>query len=189
MSAVPPLLLMGLPVVPLLRGLPKVVRMLVVGPLLRMVSLRRFGHWLVTPVVAWLAMNITFLAWHVPGPYCFALEHEGWHVVEHLCFLSTSILFWWCILRPWPASTHKRGWGILIYLIAADVVNTLLSAFLAFCGRPVYQYYVDHPNPFHTPALEDQVLGAVIMWVIGSLAYLVPAMLITIRLLRPARLN
>ena len=188
MSAVPPLLLLGLPVVPLLRGLPKVLLRLIAGPLLRLPILRRVEEWLVTPVVAWLAMNITFLAWHLPGPYSFALEHEVWHAVEHFCFLSTSILFWWPILRPWPSSMHGRNWGILIYLVSADVVNTLLSAFLSFYGRPVYSYYVDHPNPFHISPLEDQVLGAVIMWVIGSLAFLLPAILIAMRLLRPARL-
>ncbi|MCU1225861.1 MAG: Cytochrome c oxidase caa3-type, assembly factor CtaG-related protein [Edaphobacter sp.] len=189
MSAVPPLLLMGLPVVPLLRGLPKILRRWIAGPLLRLSFLRRLGHWLVSPIMAWLAMNVTFLAWHFPVPYCFALEDEGWHVVEHLCFLGTSILFWWCIVRPWPASTHLRNWGILIYLIAADVVNTVLSGFLSFCGKPVYRCYVDRPNSFNVLPLEDQVLGAAIMWVIGSVAFLVPAMLVTVRLLRPARLT
>lgn len=185
MSAVPPLLLMGLPVVPLLRGLPEGICRIVVGPLLRLPLLRRAGHWLVTPLVAWLLMNVSFLAWHVPGPYSFALEHEHWHAVEHLCFLGTSILFWWCIVRPWPASSQPQSWGILLYLLSADVVNTLLSAFLSFCGRPVYLFYVDHPNGFHILPLEDQILGAAIMWVVGSIAFLLPAVLITHRLLRP----
>jgi cytochrome c oxidase assembly factor CtaG len=188
MSAVPPLLLLGWPAVPLLRGLPRFLVRGVAGPLLRLRGLRRFGHWLVKPVVAWIAMNATFLAWHVPGAYDFALEHEGWHVVEHLCFLGTSILFWWCIVQPWPSKRHKLGWGVLIYLISADVVNTLLSAFLSFCGKPVYSYYVEHPSGFPVSPLEDQMLGAVIMWVIGSLFFLVPAMVITAQLLRPAGL-
>lgn len=182
MSVVPPLLLYGLPVVPLLRGLPLFVRRGVVGPLVRVSSLRRFFHWMVTPVVAWFAMNLTFLGWHIPKAYDFALEHENWHAVEHLCFLVTSILFWWCILWPWPSESKQRNWSILIYLISADVVNTLLSAFLAFCDRPVYVYYVEHPNPFQVAPVEDQVMGAVIMWVLGSLAFLVPAMLITLHL-------
>lgn len=189
MSAVPPLLLIGLPVVPLLRGLPAPLCHSIAVPLIRIPSLRRFGHWLVTPIVAWLAMNVTFLAWHIPGPFCYALVHEGWHVVEHICFLSTSLLFWWCILRPWPDSVGKRNWGIILYLVSADVINTLLSAFLAFCGRPVYRFYIDHPNAFHQPALEDQVLGAVIMWVLGSFAFLIPAMLITVQLIQPKRLR
>jgi putative membrane protein len=188
MSVVPPLLLYGLPVVPLLRGLPTPFTRTVIGPLLRLSLLRRFVHWLVTPAVAWLLMNLAYLGWHVPSAYDFALEHENWHVVEHLCFLGTSILFWYCILWPWPARAQQRNWGILIYLVGADLVNTMLSAFLAFCDRPVYRYYIDNPNPFHVSVLQDQVLGAAIMWVLGSLAYLGPVMIITFQLLarRPA---
>jgi len=182
MSVVPPLLLFGLPVVPLLRGFPAPIQRFVLGPLIRIRALRRFFHWLATPVVAWLAMNITFLAWHVPSAYDFALEHENWHAVEHLCFLFTSLLFWWCVIRPWPSGERKQGWGILLYLVSADIVNTLLSAFLAFCGRPVYVYYLDHPNPFQVSPVDDQLLGAAIMWVVGSLIFLVPAMLLTLRL-------
>ncbi len=189
MSFVPPLLLYALPVVPLLRGLPRTLRQRFIAPLLRSGALRTFAHRLTTPATAWLAMNLTFLGWHLPRAYDFALEHEGWHVVEHMCFLSTSLLFWWYILLPWPAQKHTRHWGVLLYLVSADIVNTLLSAFLAFCGRPVYPFYVDHPNPFGMLAVDDQVLGASIMWVIGSLAFLVPAMLITLRLLRPSQLG
>ena len=189
MSLVPPLLLCGLPVVPLLRGLPATLTRRVVGPLLRSKLLRRVGETAATPLVAWLAMTLTFLAWHIPRAYDFALEHEGWHVVEHLCFLGTSLLFWHCVLRPWPARANRRTWGILLFLLSADIVNTALSAFLAFCDRPVYRFYVDHPNPFNVSPLEDQVLGAVMMWVLGSIAFLVPAMLLTVRMLGQNKAN
>jgi len=182
MSVVPPLLLFGLPAVPLLRGLPAALTRSAAGPLLRLEPLRRIVHWLATPLVAWLAMNVAFLAWHVPAAYDFALENEGWHDFEHLCFLFTSLLFWWCVIRPWPSGKRIQGWGMLLYLVSADIVNTLLSAFLAFCGRPVYVYYLDHPNPFHVSPVDDQVLGAAIMWVFGSVIFLVPAMLLTLRL-------
>ncbi len=183
MSAVPPLLLCGLPAVPLLRGLPGPVRRGLAGPLLRLSGLRRFGHWLLQPLVAWFLLNIGFVGWHIPAAYDFALQHEGWHDVEHACFLFSSLLFWWCILRPWPAQARRQNWGILLFLVSADLVNTMVSATLAFCGRPVYGFYLDHPNPFQVSPLEDQVLGAVIMWVLGSLAFLVPAMVITLQLL------
>src|SRR5437879_351010 len=55
MSAVPPVLLYGLPVVPLVRGLPRPIISRVVGPIVRTPRLRSFGHWLVRPRVAWLA--------------------------------------------------------------------------------------------------------------------------------------
>jgi len=182
MSAIPMLLLYGLPVVPLLRGLPRPMLKFVVGPLVRVRALRRVGEWLVTPAVAWLGMNVAYLCWHVPAAYNLALENETVHGVEHLCFLLTSLLFWWYVLRPWPAKQHPDDWGMLVYLAMGDVVMTMLSAFLAFCERPVYSYYVLHPNPFGISVMDDQVLGAVVMWVLGSFAYLVPAMVITFRL-------
>lgn len=182
MSAIPMLLLYGAPVVPLLRGLPRPVLRWIVGPVVRVKAVRRLAEWVVMPAVAWLAMNVAYLAWHIPAAYNYALENETVHDLEHLCFLLTSLLFWWYIMRPWPAKARPDDWGMLVYLALGDVVMTVLSAFLAFCDRPVYSYYVLHPNPFHIPVLEDQVLGAVVMWVIGSFAYLVPAMVITFRL-------
>src|SRR5215469_4841473 len=184
MSFVPPLLLLGFPLVPLLRGLPRKLAIALLGPLLRLGWLRRLSHFLTLPVVAWLAMNLAFLGWHVPTAYNFALEHEHWHEFEHICFLGSSILFWYPVIRPWPTTSLHPGWYMLIYLIAADIVNTMLSAFLAFCDRPVYKYYLTQPNPFHLSPLSDQRLGAVVMWVIGSLFFLVPAAFITIRLLQ-----
>src|SRR3984885_16208280 len=116
MSFAPPLLLLGYPVVPLLRGLPRGGVVWIVGPLVRSKMLRRFGHWLITPLVAWFAMNLMFLSWHVPAAYDFALEHEHWHEFEHLCFLGSSILFWWPLLRPWPSRGGYAGWLLILYL-------------------------------------------------------------------------
>jgi len=170
LSVVPPLLLLGWPVVPLLRGFP------VLSPLLRLAILRRLGRWLISPLVAWTAMNASFVGWHVPVAYDFALTHEHWHEFEHICFVVSSLAFWWCIIRPWPAGRRWNSWGWVFYLLSADLVNTAVSAFLAFCDRPVYGYY-------HSP-LSDQVFGAVIMWVGGSLVFLAPAALMTFRRLQ-----
>jgi cytochrome c oxidase assembly factor CtaG len=185
MSFAPPLLLLGYPVVPLLRGLPRGVTVYILGPLIRIKMLRKLGHLLLTPLVAWLAMNLVFLGWHVPAAYDFALEHERWHEFEHLCFLGTSILFWWPVIRPWPTRQNFAGWFLLLYLVMADIVNTVLSAFLAFCDRPVYGYYLREPNAFNISPLSDQRAGAVVMWVVGSLIFLVPAIVLTFRLLQP----
>jgi putative membrane protein len=184
MSFAPPLLLLGYPVVPLLRGLPRGVAVQVFGPLIRSNGLRHFGRWLITPLVAWLAMNLLFLGWHVPTAYDYALEHEHWHELEHLCFLGSSILFWWPLLRPWPTRESYAGWLLIVYLVMADIVNTVLCAFLAFCDRPVYGYYLKEGNAFGISALADQRAGAAVMWVVGSLIFLIPAAVITYRLLQ-----
>ena len=184
MSFVPPLLLLGDPQVPLLRGLPHILTVHLLGPMLRLKALRTLGRFLTRPLVAWLAMNLIFLGWHVPSAYDFALEHERWHDFEHICFLSSSILFWWPLIRPWPTSARYPGWFMIPYLVGADIVNTALSAFLAFCDRPVYTYYLAQPNRFQINPMTDQVVGAVIMWVVGSMVFLIPAVFITVNLLQ-----
>jgi cytochrome c oxidase assembly factor CtaG len=188
MSVVPALVLLGAPMVPILRGLPRGFTRVVLGPLFSSKSLLAIGRFLTRPVVAWLAMNLTFLLWHTPAAYDFALWNGPWHRLEHVCFLTTSFLFWWPVIQPWPARRRNYGWGMLLYLLTADFVNTALAAFLAFCDRPVYSYYVERPSPFHVDPVSDQALGGVIMWVTGSMVFLVPAVVLTMRMLQgPAR--
>ena len=187
MSAVPPLVWLGAPVVPLLRGLPRPLVRRGLGPGLRARWMRRVERVATLPVVAWLLFNLTFVLWHVPRAYDFALENEPVHDFEHLCFLGSSLVFWWLVIEPWPARAGSMRWGVLAYLITADLVNTALSAVLAFCGRPLYGYYLTRPNPFGVSPVEDQAMGAVIMWVVGSMVFLVPAVVLTARLLQPRR--
>ena len=187
MSVVPPLIVLGAPVVPLLRGLPRSLVKSFLAPIFAWRWLRTMGDFLSAPVVAWLLFNLDFLSWHVPSAYDIALQNEHVHDFEHICFLVTSLLFWWVVVHPWPSRIHSNDWRVLLFLISADLVNTALSAFLAFCNRPVYSYYTTGPNPFHVSPLSDQILGAVIMWVLGSIVFLVPAILITVRLMSPSR--
>jgi len=189
MSVVPPLVLLGYPAVPMLRGLPAPFVKTALGPLLRSQSLLKLGQFLAKPVVAWLAMNLAYLAWHLPRAYDLALENETIHDIEHLCFLGTSILFWWPLIQPWPAKRRDYGWTLLLYLISADFINTAICAYLAFCDHPVYAYYQRQPNIFRVDRLDDQILGAGFMWVIGSTIFLVPAMVLTVRMLQPSSGN
>lgn len=184
MAAVPPLVLAGWPTVPMLRGLPANLRRVTFAPLLRWRWLRRVEGLLTAPLFAWLAMDLTLLLWHIPGAYDYALQHEYVHDFEHVCFLCSSLLFWWVLLRPWPSRLPSMGWFALLYLVTADFVNTLLSALLAFAGRPVYGYYLDHGNSLDLDPLTDQTVGASIMWVFGSIAFLLPAMILLARLLQ-----
>ena len=185
MSVVPPLLLLGAPAVPLLRALPRSVLRDGLGPFFRTPALYRVAHLLTHPVFAWLAMNIAYLGWHVPPAYELALRSPGWHEVEHACFLGTSLLFWFPVIQPWPSVARGSRWAILPYLVGADLVNTALSASLSFSGRVIYPSYANGPRVFGISALGDQAAAGALMWVIGSIFYLVPVMVIAVHLLSP----
>jgi putative membrane protein len=184
MSVAPPLIVLGAPVVPMLRGLPRrVIRWL--RPLFRTGALHAAGAFLTRLRVAWIAMNAAYLAWHVPKAYEFALASENWHNFEHACFFFTSLMFWWPVIAPWPYRQPGSRWILLPYLVLADLVNTGLSAFLCFSGRLLYPSYAEVPRLFGLSALNDQVAAGAFMWVMGSTVFLIPAVAITMMLLSP----
>jgi cytochrome c oxidase assembly factor CtaG len=184
MSVAPPLLVLGAPVVPLLRGMPRFT-IRIMQPLFRSRTAHTLLRYSQRTLFAWLAMNIVYVGWHVPGAYEFALQSEAWHNVEHACFLFTSLLFWWPVIQPWPSRPIKSQLLLVPYLACADLVNTGVSAFLCFSGRLAYPSYADVPRPFLLNALNDQIAAGAFMWVFGSLVFLVPVVVIIGRALSP----
>jgi putative membrane protein len=185
MTVAPPLLLLGAPVVPLLRSLPRWLVRDGLGPLFRMPLLHRLFRFLTHPVFAWLAMNIAYLGWHIPQAYELALRSDAWHALEHACFLVTGLLFWFPVIQPWPSIGRGSRWALLLYLAGADLVNTAFSASLTFAGKVIYPSYAEAPRVFEISALGDQAAAGALMWVIGSIFYLVPLAVIVLRLLSP----
>jgi cytochrome c oxidase assembly factor CtaG len=182
----PALLLVGQPLLPLLRGLPDSLRRSLVAPLLRRRSVRAAAHALVHPLAALVLSSVIFWSWHFPGLYQLALRLPAVHLVEHASFLAGGLLFWFPVVQPWPSRPRWPRGAMVPYLLAADVQNTVLAAVLTFSDRVVYPFYEFHSPATEAAALNDQVLAGVIMWVPMSLAYLVPAAFLTIRLLSPS---
>src|SRR5215470_15422180 len=185
MSVAPPLILLGTPLLPLLRGLPRKFTRDGLGPFLVWPALRRFGHALTHPVNCWILMAATLCAWHVPAAFDLALRSPGWHKLEHACFFGASLLFWWPVVRPFPSRPHWPLWSVPVYLLAADLLNTSLSAILTFSDHVLYRSYLEVPRLFGTTALADQNCAGVIMWVPGSLVFLIPGALIAMKYLSP----
>ena len=188
MSVAPPLIVLGCPFVPMLRGLPGPIVRWIGGPIFR----SSVVHWVQKLFsrlpFAWLAMNLTYVGWHIPKAYEFALSSENWHNFEHFCFFATSLIFWWPIVQPWPARRRLNSWMIIPYLLTSDFVNTGLSAFLCFSGRLLYPSYGVVERPFGIDALEDQIAAGAFMWVFGSLVFLVPVIYLTTQFLANGRL-
>ena len=60
------------------------------------------------------------------------------------------------------------------YLALAEFQNSALAAILTFSDRVIYPAYATVPRLWGISALEDQSIAGVIMWVPGSLAFLLP---------------
>ena len=182
MMVAPPLLLLGAPVLPLLRGLPRPVLQHWVGPLFASKRLQRLAHFFTHPLVCLLAFTVSNVAWHLPRLYELALRSEFWHDVQHICFLGTGLLFWWPVVQPWPSRLRWPQWAMIPYLLFADIQNTALSAFLIFSERILYPSYAAVPRLWGISVLDDQAAAGAIMWVPGSVIFLVPVVVLAIRL-------
>jgi cytochrome c oxidase assembly factor CtaG len=188
MSIAPPLIVLGAPTVPLLRGLPRGFRF-VLRPLFGARWLRAFARFLIHPVVAWLLMNIAYLGWHVPAAFELTFASESIHQIEHACFFLTSVAFWWVVLAPWPSRRAWPRWTVIPYLLTADILNTVLSASLVFSGRVLYPSYANAPRVSTLTPLQDQIAAGAEMWVLNSIIFLVPAVVLTVRMLSPRSLR
>ena len=185
MSITPPLLVLGAPTVPLLRGLPRPLIRKALRPLFQSDYFQRLASFISHPMFAWISMNIAFLAWHLPAAYELTLRSEPWHNIEHLCFVVSSILFWINVLAPWPAHRRWPVWTMIPYLFSSDLINTILSAFLAFSGRVLYPTYAAAERISRLSPIQDQVAAGSEMWVLNSFVFVIPAIMLTISTLSP----
>jgi putative membrane protein len=185
MAIAPLLILLGAPALPLLQGLPQLIARGVIGPFLRWTPVRRFGHLITNPAICWLAATLALIAWHVPTVFEAALHNDWLHNLEHACFLSAGLLFWWPVVQPWPSTARWPRWSVPLYLFAATLPCDALSGFLAFCDRVVYASYISAPRLLNIPPLEDQQLAASLMWICVTIILLVPAVIVTMQILSP----
>lgn len=188
MSIAPPLIVLGAPTVPMLRGLPRsLVRAL--RPFFQARWLHRLFRFLTHPMFAWLAMNVVYLGWHVPVMFELTFRSENIHDFEHLCFFLTSTLFWWVVINPWPSVARWPRWTVIPYLLSADILNTVLSATLCFASKVLYPSYAAAERITSLTPLRDQIAAGAEMWVLNSSVMLIPAIVIMLQLLSPRALR
>ncbi len=183
MMVAPPLIWLGAPMFPMLRGLPESIRTYWVAPLFHSRTLRTGLARLSHPAAALPIFVATTWLWHAPLAYELALRAPAWHFVQHTCFLFAGLLFWYPVVQPYPSHPGWSPWLLVPYLLLADVQNTALSALLTFSDRLWYPHYSAVPRLGRFSALDDQAAAGVLMWLPGSIVFLVPLFVIGFRLL------
>jgi putative membrane protein len=185
LTVAPPLILLGRPWPRMWRALPLDLRTTVGRRIARgraTAPLRRLAR----PIPAWALFNVTFLAWHIPGAYDATLRSNAIHQFEHAMFFFTGLLFWARVIDPGPLRP-RLIWPMRIgYVIGAMVVGWGLAIALVLAPQPLYAHYAALAHrPGGISALTDQQLAAGIMWVPGSIAYAVAALIGFYRWLEP----
>lgn len=154
----PPLFLYGLPA--------EVVRRVLRPP-----WLQSFGAWLVRPIMAAAIFTVPIALWHLPPFYEAAMRHHGLHIVQHLVFLTTSVIMWWPVLSPVPELPRASYPGQLLYLFLLGIPMSVVGAMITLADTPLYPFYVEAPRVWGLTPMADQQIGGLMMWVPGGLVF------------------
>lgn len=164
----PPLMVIGMPA-------------WLIEPLLRKAVLLRIGKFLVNPLITFFLFNVAFWIWHAPPLYNAALYDERLHILEHMIFIGTSLLYWWPIFSPMKKDLPRlQIGGQMLYIFLGGMPAVLLGAGLTFT-EPLYAPYIHAPRIWGISPVFDQQLGGLIMWVPGNILFIVYASLLFIR--------
>jgi len=187
MTFAPALILLGEPLVVFWCALPRFGKVML-GRRLRRRSTQWFAWAVTRPALCWTVSALTLLGWHVPALFNLGMHSQVWHSFEQASFLGAGLLFWWPVVQPWPSVPTGPQWSTLLYLFLATLPCDLLSGFLVFSDRVLYPVYFPMPRHFGFSVLEDQQCAAALMWTCVTLVYLVPAAIVSNRLLSPRSL-
>ena len=181
MAVAAPLLVLGRPLVPLVWALPMSWRRSA-GSWVAAPPFRRGWALVTLPIAAWTLHAAAIWLWHAPPLFEATLRSELIHALQHVSFLGSALLFWWALLRG--RQGRLGGPAAVLYLFTTSLHTTVLGALLTFSSRVWYPLYASGTAPWGLTPLEDQQLAGLIMWVPGSLAYLIAALMIASTWLR-----
>ena len=162
-----PLILLGAPVLPVLRGMGYGVRRATIVPAARSARMRYVYHVATSPLVTLALFVGCIWAWHVPSLYSVAVTNDFVHIAQHSSFIGFATLFWWSIIDPAPMQGRLPYLGRLVMVVLALSLTFPLAAMLTFAPEPWYEPYVAQAPGWTITPLIDQQIGGLIMWVGG----------------------
>ena len=158
--AVPPLLLAGTPgwmLRPVLSGR-------------RIAPVARF---FTRAPIAFVTFNLVIAVWHLPAFYNAAMAHHSLHILEHLMFMAAAVLMWWPLLSQLPEFPRLAYPGQMLYSFLMSIPMSIVAIYIAMADHVLYPAYSAAPRVLPLSPLEDQLLGALIMWIPGGLIFII----------------
>jgi len=129
---------------------------------------------LAQPLPSFIAFSVVLLAWHVPSLFDATLRSAPLHALEHMLFFSTALLLWKHAIHSPPLRAPLSEPWRAAYVVGAMIVTWALAVVLALEPRALYAPYVHEASrPGGISALADQQLAAGVMWVPGSISFLI----------------
>lgn len=130
-------------------------------------GMKQFAAFVTRPLVAFLLFNGATWGWHIPAAYNLALEYHPAHIVEHLTFMATSVVFWFVAIAPLPElrlSYPRRMLFIFTNMFGMKTLGLIISLW----NTVIYDYYARQPRAWGLDVMSDQQTGGMLMWMPGG---------------------
>jgi putative membrane protein len=138
-------------------------------PLVEHPLVRPIARFLTKPLIASGIFNITFLLWHAPGPFHFALLHGTVYHIELLSIFLTSLLNWWPLIGP-VKELRKMSYPMqMLYAFVDGQPVDIFAFLLVFTGVVFYPYYTIPTQlaQFGVSPVADQTIGGAFLLLPG----------------------
>jgi len=140
----------------------------------RMAPVRAASRALGSPPAGFILFSVVLLAWHLPVLFDATLRSGALHALEHTLFFGTAVMFWKQVIHSPPLHARLSSSERVIYVVGAMIVSWILAVVLALAPHPLYDFYAHLASrPGGISAMADQQLAAGIMWVPGSISFLI----------------
>ncbi len=123
--------------------------------------------------IAFVTFNLVIAVWHLPAFYNAAMAHHSLHILEHLMFMAAAVLMWWPLLSQLPEFPRLAYPGQMLYSFLMSIPMSIVAIYIAMADHVLYPAYSAAPRVLPLSPLEDQLLGALIMWIPGGLIFII----------------
>lgn len=151
------------------------------APAARTPVVGRIGWWLTRPLPALALASAVQIVWHLPVAFDAALRVERFHALEHVSFLVSGLLLWWPVAGSaveWPRPSPPAQ---LLYLFLATIPMMAIAAPITLAEDLLYPFYAAAGAAWPLAPRADQELAGILMWVGGTLGYLVAGTVVFFR--------
>jgi putative membrane protein len=138
----------------------------------------RVAYLLTRPLSCTLIFLLVFGGWHMPWLYDAALRHKTVHVLEHLMFFGSGLLYWWPLFSP-SRIAPRVGYGTQMLVQLGIIIGMMpIHAYITFSHDILYPTYEFAPRLFaNFSPRDDQLLAGVSMQIaalfvsLGAIGY------------------
>lgn len=174
----PFLIALAYPGVTMRRGLPVGFRTRWLKPALQWAPVRRLLDVLLHPFVAALIFVGLIYLWLWPAVHFVAMLDWRWYHVMNFSMAADGMLFWWLILDHRPRPPARLSPGVRVFVALAVILpQILIGAYISFSKTDLYPIYSLCGRAFAgVPALMDQHIGGLILWIPSSMMSVLAAL-------------